>query len=849
MCVPVAVRHRVVLFAAAQRRQLTFRSILVAASSERIEQDHSEGSAVTSYTSFMAVAWRHKALIGLGVAVGVVIGMLYYSRQPAIYQSNASLIVIKKGNPMPGQADDRGSFIYDYLADQQIIMKSPMLMSRAALHSKIKDLKVLGKSRNPAPAMLSGFSVQREPGRDATSTSNVLNLAFVSTDPEACQVVLDVIIDTYRDYLNETYKNATTDNLNTLIKLSVNYKKELDDKYEEIKKFRLEEGGNLALPASEGRTPEESMVSHLKTQRFTAELKRSMLQAQIKRLETALEAGPEKGREEWLNQIFNEKTLAGAPGADGQVHFQSLNDRILQLRIEKQKLRLKIGPQHPDVLALDEQIKMIRELGGAERRSSEDDQPNTTDPVQDFIRSMKKEVWRLDVELEAINERLAAELKDSSQVAKFMTKERDLQKQLDHTAAMIAPIDQASKQAQMTLNQDIGGFDAHKLAEPGLGYQIAPSQSRILMTAAFLGLCGGFGLAYLVEVMDKSFRTPDEIRRRLGCTVIGHIPVIITDQAPVEATPDGRPALDPRLCTYYQTKSFHSEAFRGLRTALYFSTQGEVHKVIQITSPQASDGKSTLVANLAICIAQSGRKVVLIDADLRKPRLHKMFGLSSTVGLASIISQEVKIKDAVQPTQIPGLSIIPCGPRPSNPAELLTAPVFKEFLDTIREEFDYVLIDTPPLLAVSDPSVVAPRVDGVILAIRVSKNGRPNAERAKEILNTLGANVLGVVVNGAGPRGGQAGYGYGYDSYRYNYGYAYNYSYDYSYSYDTYSSYYDDDEETDNGVATQPNDAIAQTEEMSQPEPEPEVHHSRRSKHRNGSKDSGFLSRFWKRRG
>ena len=205
-----------------------------------------------------------------------------------------------------------------------------------------------------------------------------------------------------------------------------------------------------------------------------------------------------------------------------------------------------------------------------------------------------------------------------------------------------------------------------------------------------------------------------------------------------------------------------------MRTALYFSTQGGGHNLIQVTSPDMGDGKSTLAANLAISIAQSGKRVVLVDADLRRPRLHKMLGLPANLtGLGLVIAGQAASADAVQETAVPGLSVLPCGPLPPNPAELLTSPRFKEVLDELRARYDFVLVDTPPLLAVTDPCVVAPRVDGVVLTMRMSKKSRPKAERAREILTTLGVNVLGVVVNGVTPskRGGE----YGAGQYEYTY--------------------------------------------------------------------------------
>ncbi len=193
--------------------------------------------------------------------------------------------------------------------------------------------------------------------------------------------------------------------------------------------------------------------------------------------------------------------------------------------------------------------------------------------------------------------------------------------------------------------------------------------------------------------------------------------------------------------------------------------------MIQVTSPDMGDGKTTLAANLAVAIAQSGKTVVVIDTDFRRPCVHKLFHLTAKQGLASVIGGDAELNDVIQPTSIPGLSVLPCGPIPANPAELLSMPGFQEALAVIREKYDYVIIDTPPLLAVTDPCVVVPHVDAVILTIRISKNVRPRALRAKEILATLRAKVLGVVVNGMDDFAGGYGYGYGYEHYQYTYAY------------------------------------------------------------------------------
>jgi capsular exopolysaccharide synthesis family protein len=324
------------------------------------------------------------------------------------------------------------------------------------------------------------------------------------------------------------------------------------------------------------------------------------------------------------------------------------------------------------------------------------------------------------------------------------------------------------------LAKEFGGFDAQTIAPAVRAPKAEPRAFPVFAVSGFLGLLVGFGLGYLAERSDQGFRTPEEIRKRLGLPVVGHIPLMVADQEVVREAEATNSPLDPILYTHYRSLSREAEAYRGVRTALYFSLLGKDHKVIQITSPTMGDGKTTLAANLGVSIAQSGKRIILIDADFRRPRLHKVFGASAKVGLASVIAGDVALAAAIQDSGIAGLSVLPCGPIPPNPAELLTSPRFKEVLDEIRGQFEFVVVDTPPLLAVTDPCAVAPRVDGVLLNIRVSKNARPNAERAKEILSTLGVNVLGLVVNGVDENG--AG-GYGGGHYGYGYGYAYSNGY------------------------------------------------------------------------
>ena len=198
--------------------------------------------------------------------------------------------------------------------------------------------------------------------------------------------------------------------------------------------------------------------------------------------------------------------------------------------------------------------------------------------------------------------------------------------------------------------------------------------------------------------------------------------------------------------------------------------------MIQVTSPLPSDGKSTLSSNLAVAIAQSNKKVILLDADFRRPTLHQIFGVSKekSTGLSLVVRGTSDLDPVEMETSVENLHLMTCGVQPSNPSELLSSPEFSELLEELRGRYDFVIVDTPPLLAVSDASAVAATVDGTLLAIRLRRGVKHAATAAAEILNGVDANVLGVVVNSIDPNGpfakGDHRYGRGY-GYGYGYGY------------------------------------------------------------------------------
>lgn len=205
---------------------------------------------------------------------------------------------------------------------------------------------------------------------------------------------------------------------------------------------------------------------------------------------------------------------------------------------------------------------------------------------------------------------------------------------------------------------------------------------------------------------------------------------------------------DRKLVAYLRPQSPGAEAYRVLRTNLQFMAMDQPLRSILITSSIPEEGKSLTAANLAIAFAQASQNVLLIDADLRRPNVSKMFGTSGRfTGLTSVLAGSVPVEEAIRPGPIPGLSILPSGPIPPNPAELIGSSRMAALLMNLDGLFDLIILDTPPVLAVTDSCALAPRVDGVVIVVRANAVGHPQARRAKEALTAVKARILGVVLD------------------------------------------------------------------------------------------------------
>jgi capsular exopolysaccharide synthesis family protein len=740
------------------------------------EPQRAEGSQTWRGQSLLAavhVAWRRRSLLILGIGVGLLFGGLYYFAMPPTYQSTAQVLVVKKRPDELTGKDTRNLAIEDYVATQQTIVSSPLVIERAVDKRALGSLPTFAdweqdykNDGDTLPeAIRKRITVTRNRGGVAGYNNAVLDLSFRGKTPEDCQTVMEAVLASYRDFLDETYRDMSEDTLQLILQARDDLSKDLQRKEQAYQEFRL---SSPVLPAKGGENREvrHEALGSIQMRRASLALIRTEIEAQLAAIQDARKRN--RPPEVILAMIMEFSGKGEEDPRKERISAAPQPNVLLPLLIEEQRLLANYGPNHSEVQAIRKRIEAAREVAirpaaGLNSAAARTDNPSTAEnAITAHIEHLKQ---KLDYVQTAERLLTAAYEKEHAEVRTltgYEIKEEHLRTDIARTQSLYDAI--VKRLQDVSLVKQAGGYNARIITPPLLGRKVAPKAIIVFPIAILLGAFLGIGLVYLAEISDHSFRSPEEVGKRLSLSVVGCLPHMKRDKQ--TAVPAGDAPLDASLDAYHRPRSSLAEVYRGVRTALYFGTRGKRNQVIQVTSALQGEGKSTLAANLAITIAQSGKRTLLIDADLRRPILHTLFGLASDRGLVSLIAGECTSAEAILPSGVANLSVLVCGTPPPNPSELLTSARFRELLDSLRKEYDFVVIDTPPLLLVTDPSVVAPSVDGVILVVRMQPNSRRPAERSREVLKAVGASVVGVVVNDIGEHARLAyGYEYSYHGY------------------------------------------------------------------------------------
>ena len=729
------------------------------------------------------IVHRHWGVVAVSIAVSFVVGLLYFLKAPRTYESRTQIQLITKRFSVSGEQQEQPPAFENTIETHKVVISSPTLIGRAIQDFHLDQLDSLSDKPDPVLAILEDLDAEVK-----EDNTTVLELAYRSGSASDCQQVLQAINATYSNYLSESNHQFGKEAMDLISKAN-------DELLDQLRELEAEHGrfqktAPLMWRDGQGVNIHHERQLQIEASRQELLVGRAVLAAKIKALEAALVSGGlsrdavhyEALMELRLNEQDTDLRAAKLAEQEQFAERTALREyasllvgEYVRLWVEESEKLDSYGQGHPDVASVTKRKELVHEMLQSMQQDQEDlaesliapldaaPEEENTDYVSVYLQLLRDRLTVIDSQIASLDGAFQEEQRKANVMQEHLITDRRLRNDYETTRELFDVV--VARLREINILRDSGGDVMYILAEPNDGLQVAPMLLFVMLGSILLGGLVGTGLAVAVDHSERTFRNWSEIRDLLELPVIGGIPVmsnVSTDSRPEFAE------LPAALCTVHDEGCQPSEAFRGVRTNLYYSASKQNHKVIQITSPLPGDGKSTLAANLAVCIAKSGKRVLVLDADFRRPTIARILGVDTATpgvpGLGSVISGKAKLEEALSSTVVDNLFVVPARERPRQPSELLTTAQFSQFLATVKDQYDFVLIDTPPLLPVTDPSVVAAQVDGVLLALRVRRGVRVAAQRAVERLRSVQAKVLGVVVNGweVDPRESVSTYDYGY---------------------------------------------------------------------------------------
>lgn len=470
-------------------------------------------------------------------------------------------------------------------------------------------------------------------------------------------------------------------------------------------------------------------LAHLNTQIVEAESVRVEAETRYKQ---ALELKRTPDMLDSIPEVLNNELIQ---------HIKSMEVELYKRISELSK---KYGQKHPQMIALQAELKTL--------------QKRKTYEVKRVVNSLNNEYRVARAKEESLKASLAKQRKESLDLNQKAIEYGVLQREVESARQMYQLLINRFKETSLTEDMKAGNIRVLDRAEVSKS-PVKPRKQRNILMSVLFGLAGGLGLAFFLEYLDNTIKDPEDIKRYLNIPYLGPVPVIVPNDNQGEDVP-------PEMVVLNSPKSTASEAYRGIRTNILFSSAESEPQVIMVTSSGPQEGKTITSSNLAITMAQSGNKVVLLDCDMRRPRVNKLFGISRNRGMTNLLVEKTDLKLTVFNTSVPNLHVIPSGPIPPNPSEILGSKRMEELIEVLRKNFTRIIIDTPPITAVTDAALLGKLSDGVVLVVRANRTVRDMAKTGLEQLTAVGAKLLGVVLNGVGMGRGS----YYYYQYYYYYG-------------------------------------------------------------------------------
>jgi len=555
--------------------------------------------------------------------------------------------------------------------------------------------------------------------------THIIKVSFRSPDKDLTANVVNTLMSTYAENNFKSRFDSTMQASDWLSKQLVDLQMKVETSQEKLVRYQKE---HEILGIDEKQNITTAKLDELNKALTAAESER-MDKESVYRLVQAGDADTIASAASMLDS-------AGPAGQSASALLEGLRTKQADVKIQVAELSTQFGPSYPRVAQLNGQLKEIdTQILGESKK------------VAGKIRGQYMAALQRE---NMLHDALEKQKQEANKLNESAIQYSILKRDLESYRQLYEGLMEKMKEAGVSAGLKSNNFRIVDVARVPTS-PIEPNVPRNLGFALMLGLSSGVGLAFLLEGLDNTVRTTEQAQMISGFAPLGMIPlgsrtarvganskrlVIATSKEAVE------------LVTQVRPQSQMAESYRALRTSLLLSNLGAPPKVIMITSALPQEGKTTTSINCAVVLAQKGVRVLLIDADLRRPSIHKTLGMGPRSGLSNVLTGSATLEQAItQSSALPNLSVLPAGTPPPNPAELLASTNMRDVLEELRGQYDHIVLDTPPTLSVTDAVVLSPRADAIVLVIRSGQTTKQALRRSRDVLMQVNAKVSGVLLN------------------------------------------------------------------------------------------------------
>jgi len=660
-----------------------------------------------------------------------------------VYEASGTIEINKPDTTLNFQ--NSATFSLDYYDPTELETELKILQSDLLATQVIRELNLdrrpeISGQAPPAPSSLdlAPDPLQVDPARAAamvggfksglrvalSTNTRIIEVHYRSPDPQMAANVVNTLMQTYVENNFKARFESTMQASDWLSKQLVDLQMKVETSQEKLVRYQKE---HEILGTDEKQNIITEKLEELNKEWTTAQTDRMDKEALYRLVES--------GDPESIASGAGDVQDASGGQSTSQL-MDSLRARQADLKIQIADLSTQFGPSYPKLTQLNNQLKEIdvqikAEMGkiASKLRGQYNAALQRENMLRDALEKQKQE---------------ANKLNESAIEYSLLKRDVDTNRQLYE--GLLQRLKEAGVSAGLKSNNFRIVDAARAPSSP-----IEPNIPRNLLFAMVLGLASGVGLAFLLEGLDNTVRTTEQAQMLSGLASLGMIPL---------GSKNAREGPNPKrlviasskeaveLVTQVRPQSQMAESYRALRTSLLLSNLGAPPKVIMVTSALPQEGKTTTSINTAVVLAQKGIRVLLIDADLRRPSIHKTLGMGPHSGLSNVLTGSATLEQATARSAIlPNLFILPAGTPPPNPAELLASSNMRDVLMQLREQYDHIVIDTPPSLSVTDAVVLSPRADAVVLVIRSGQTTKQALRRSRDTLIQVNAKVVGVLLN------------------------------------------------------------------------------------------------------